>query len=200
MCFFVFSVFVFLQSCGKDSNNQSDTERKLNDLAYTVVEEKSLNHKSTEVSGSGTIAFLDPTSEKNNSFTLTFALDDGGEIIFIANAQTGLKNGISLKFKRSGDKLLGGYITNDREIDISASFQTINSSQDISFQIDVHNGESPAHVLVWKQLPYTEDNALFNSEANSEAISQGSGNLWGAVLSNATLKIAQAQKPKFEDD
>lgn len=196
----IFITFMFV-ACGNSSSSSNNT-KKLNDVAYVTVDAGTLEHKSTEVTGKGSIAFLDPTKDKGNSYAWTGSISDGGSLTLYANAEEKLKNGVELKFSRSAKALSVTISVAGEEIDVSSSFSSIDASSELSFQIDVHNDENPAHVLIWSKdaESFGGETALFNSEEDANTTGQGSGNIWGFALSGATVTSAAVSEPKFKDE
>ncbi len=194
----------FLVACGSGSSGGSGNDsKKLDDAAYVVVDAGTLEHNSTEVTGQGSLAFLDPTKDKGNSYAWAGTINDGGSITLYANAEEGLKNGIEVKFSRAVKVLSVAITAAGEEIDVSDKFSSVDAAAELSFQIDVHNDESPAaHVLIWTAdaESFDGDTATFNSARDTAVPGQGSGNIWGFALSDATLSTAAVSEPKFEDE
>lgn len=74
------------------------------------------------------------------------------------------------------------------------SFGAIDASGPIRLQFDVHNNETPAHVLAWNRDlgdSFTDATAVFNSEENDNSPGIGSGTRWGVRLSGATVTRAE---------
>ena len=193
-------LFVGFASCSSDSDSSSDSSYKLNEVAYNVVDAGSLTHGSTSLSGAGSIVFVDPNKEQDNHYSLGFTLEDAGSLTVTSNAANDLTTGISVEFSRSGTTLNAKLKNDSGETDISSSFSDVDASGALSYQIDVHNGENPTHILIWSGVTeYTEENAKFNSEEDGEAPGQGSGTLWGLVLDKATVSSATVSEVKFEE-
>ncbi|MEZ4743318.1 MAG: hypothetical protein R3B45_12875 [Bdellovibrionota bacterium] len=161
-----------------------------------------MEHSTSQVAGVGSIAILDPTSEKDNSYSWMGSLKDGGKIALVANADTSLENGIKIEFERLGSVLHVSIEVNQQKHDISNAFESIDAGEDLSFQLDIHNSEQPAHILIWESdvSSFDEDSALFNSEDDVSLEGIGSGNIWGFALSNATLSSTSVSEVKFEEE
>ena len=106
-------------------------------------------------------------------------------------------------FSREGNVLKGNVRKggdSSTVVDFSTELSNINAARVLNLQIDVHNSESPAHILVWDGLEssFTEDNALLNTEELDAAPGNGLGQRRGFVLKNATLLKAVASEEKFE--
>ncbi|MBM3383483.1 MAG: hypothetical protein FJY29_13760 [Betaproteobacteria bacterium] len=168
-----------------------------------LADASELKIQTNRISGSGKVEFKENMGRlgQNTSHSVSFALSDGGKIVLSAYAQTGLSKGINFEFARAGKTLK---VTLMKEgaapQDASAQFTSINASRVIDLQIDVHNSESPAHILIWNGLEkeFHEDNALFNSAATNTAVAQGEGKMRGFALNNAVLFKATVSKPKLD--
>lgn len=196
----VILTMAILGACGSDSGGGSDSGYKLGDSSYMVVDGGTLSHKGTSISGVGSVAFVDPTKNKDNSYAVQFDLQDNGSLSLTANAAEGLKNGITIKFTRSGSTLAAVLQKETTEVDISSQFKTIDATKGLSFQVDIHNSESPTHILVWSGSDFSEANAIFNSENGPKSPGQGSGNIWGFVLKDASVSSVTVSGPKFEEE
>ena len=194
------AVFIGLVSC-KDDNSSSEDSHKLNGITYKVLETGTLKHAENGVLGTGSIIVVNPTKDKDNHYSLSFTLEDQGSLLLTANADQNLKNGISVQFSRF-EKRLGVLLKNDnREVDISSKFTDVDASGNLSFQLDLHNGENPTHILIWSNVTdYSEQNAKFNSEEGAEAPGQGTGDLWGLVLNKSSVGFAAVSEAKYREE
>ena len=193
---------MFLINCGGgDGNGSSSTsEYKLGDSSYTVLTDESLSHSTDVVSGSGSIAFSDPTKDQDNSFGLTFSLQDRGSLSLVSNSGEGLKNGIAIKFTRAGSNLKSTLLKDTTEVDISSKFSNVDATKELAMQIDIHNSENPSHILIWNGSDFSEAKAVFNSEVGPQAPGQGAGNNWGLILKDSSVKTASVSQPKFQEE
>ncbi len=172
----------------------------LGGLDYIIVDAGSLTHSGTAISGSGSIVYrmpLDNKAESAHSFGLKFQLEDGASLTLIANADNKLQNGVGILFSRHTNALSVKLLAGEKSTDVSSRFSDIDASGDLSFQLDVHNDESPAHVLVWdaSTTELTADNARLNSETEGmECPGQGSASFWGFVLAKAKVTEATVGK------
>lgn len=199
---FAFLVVLALASgVGACSDDQGDL-LFLNGVGYRVVNAGSLAHNNTNVTGTGSIVFNSPLSsiQSANSYALSFVLADGGSLVLVANSKDDVTNGAETRFSRSGSVLSVKFIVGGSETDVSSSFTSINASGTITLQVDVHNNESPAHVLAWTGSDFSEGAALVNSEdAGKEVPGNGSGTYWGLRLTDATVTSASVGAAKFSE-
>lgn len=143
-------LIVALGSCGKAVTDP---------YAFTFVSKGTLTNVGAGFTGTGSIvysaALASPTS--NNSYRVTFKLDDTGSITLVSNSSNTLVGGVSVKFSRSGGTLSGsltvGTTTNAFTIP-----GTVDATGSVTIQIDIHNSETPSHVLAW-----TSDKTTFPS-------------------------------------
>ena len=188
-----------LNSCGSSPSSTYS----LNGIGYSVVTAGTLLHNGTSVSGTGAIVFSAPLSEtrSNNGFLLTFTLDDGGKLELVSNATAQLTSGVTVRVVRSGAAVTITTLIGDASTSFSAPFNSgsVDATGSITLQIDVHNFESPAHILAWDSTvtaPFDEDNALFSSNATAGV---GAGSFWGLVLENAVVSAASTLDARFSD-
>lgn len=189
-------------ACGKDSDSVAPAaSTSLDGQGYAVVDAGTLVHGESEVTGTGSMVFLDPIQDAGASYLLEFTIDDGGSLGLVVNAAAELKNGIALTIKRQGAKVQADVAKGETKVDISAAFEAIDGSGVISLLVDGHNDEDPMHMLVWpgESTEFGEELALYNSEEDGNVPGQGAGKLWGIVMSGAQLKTASAAAAKFED-
>jgi hypothetical protein len=188
-----------LTACGSDSS--SVATHSLNNVEYATVSEGTLAHNGTNITGTGSVVFVSPLSgiTSNNSFALQFTLSDGGGLTLAANSNNQTVNGLELVFTRSGTQLTMATQVGET-FSTSTPLTGVDASGTIQLQIDVHNSESPAHVLVWTGNDFAEASAIYNSESPGPAAAgNGTGTFWGLALSNATVTGATVGTPKFTE-
>lgn len=197
----LFIVSLLFGCSGRTGNTATET---LGGQKYIVVTPGDLAKSDANLTGTGSIVFNTPLSEtaSKNSYRLFFTLQDGGDLSLIANSTNKLQSGVSVKFSRNGAVLKVELLAVDKTTDVSAQFATLNAADKLGFQIDVHNDESPAHILVWSTNTTFEDStALLNSEgAGLEAPGQGAGAFWGVSLTKASLTEAVPSAAKFSEN
>jgi hypothetical protein len=171
-------------------------------LDATVLNAGSLRTDGSTLSGTGSVVLNQPLSgtASGQSYALAFRLEDGGSLTLQSNASNRLQNGIALHFQRNGAALSVKLIAGGAENDVSNAFATLDVTGELQLQIDVHNNEVPAHILVWSGADFSEGAALLNSEeAGREAPGNGAGQYWGLELSQASVTRAAVSEPKFEE-
>ena len=171
----------------------------------TIGDASKLTLGATRVSGTGSILFankLDAIGE-DTSHALSFTLKEAGSLTFVAYADPSLGQGLEFVFTREG-RTLKGLVRKSGDsvsvLDFSSELSNINASRVINLQIDVHNGEAPAHILVWDGLEtnFVEDSALLNTEETDASPGNGAGLRRGIILKDATLLKAFATEEKFQ--
>ena len=152
----------------------------------------------------GTGSFIFKTSFAgfggNSSHALSFTLKDGGSLTFSAYGAEDLTGALQFEFMRTGTALTAKVSkAGESARDISGSFSEFDASQVVDLQIDVHNSENPAHLLVWNGLvsKFTEDTAIVNSGEDDSSPGKGNGLFRGFTLNNATLFKATPTKAKI---
>lgn len=193
-------------SCG-DSNSTDNvaglSEGSLDGAAYSLTSGAELQKTETELSGSGTILFKNPLGEigSKDAFLLQFKLEDGGKLELLTHTDNAGKSGVSAVVTRESGVVSIAFAaaaaTSDKKV-----LEGIDATGEISLLIDVHNDESPAHILVWNGTSgsFSEGNALINSEDDITSPGKGSGVYWGLSLTKATVLSASIQAPKFVEE
>jgi len=195
----VFSLSFLVAACGSESLDTSSYQ--LNGTSYTTIDGAALQHQSSSVSGNGSVVIISPLSgiPSNNSYSLEFTLAESGSLTLVTNSNQQLKNGLNITFSRN-DKTLTGVTQVGNSISTLFTLADIDASGKIQLQIDVHNNESPAHILIWTGSDFEEAATVYNSEDPGLATAgNGAGTLWGFILSNATVTSATVGTPKFTE-
>jgi hypothetical protein len=199
----VIASILIVAGCSKDSGGNDKPTYKLDDQEYLVVDSGNLTHGTTELSGSGKIIMKTPLAsiDSGRHFALKGTLDDGGYLTITTYASAELKDGLSLKLARTGNTLKAQLSQGDETKDLAAALTSILSEDSITVALDVHNDESPAHVMVWKgdTTDFTEESALVNTE-EEPAPGNGKGIYWGLELSKAKVTDAVSEDPKLEEE
>jgi hypothetical protein len=199
-----------LTSCGGDDDSSSDSPStkvgKVGTTDVLLLSETGLAFSGTTLSGSGSAIVKDPLGEINDdkNVSVVFSVEDGGSLSVHAFASKTLQDGVALTLSRKGTKLLAVLSASGKNVDISKTFAALDASKEVSVLVDVHNGETPAHVLAWKggTASPSDQNALFNSvkAGDGESAGNGKGTFWGLVLSKAVVKSASVSDAKFEHE
>ncbi|MBM4254079.1 MAG: hypothetical protein FJ146_19100 [Deltaproteobacteria bacterium] len=179
---------------GTDTANQGS----LGSSPYVTVDTGNLASSGTGLKGQGSIAFKDPVGAigARKSYALAFSLDDGGSLTLVANADESLKNGLELKFSRTGNSVAAA-MTVGTVTSAAKNFVAVDGSQALNLTIDIHNDEAPAHVMIWSGKDYSAVNAILDSETDDAAPGQGRGTFWGLKLNQATVTEAVIAAAKF---
>ncbi len=185
---------------GSGSGKQAYNAQSINGYDYIVITNSNLSLTDGNVSGEGEIAFTGPvgSTSSNSNFKVEFTLDDGGFLELKAFANNKLAGGVDVRISRSGDSASVSSVTSDNE-PVSRELKELNANGLIALSIDVHNSETPAHVLMWsktERLP-TDDNALFNSDADGVITGNGVGMLWGLALNRAKVSKVATDSPEL---
>lgn len=205
----VISSLAFMNSCTKASesaNNKPIKEGKIGATSFLLISDSGLSLTDTWIQGSGSALAKDPIGEikSDKNIEISFNLDEGGSVTLSAFGSKKNESGVAFSFLRK-DKVLTVIVeAAGKNSNISKNFMAFDASNEVSLIVDVHNGESPAHLLVWKggtENP-TETNALFNSKkaGDGESPGNGTGTFWGLNLSNAAVKTASIAEAKFDHE
>lgn len=197
---FFFALFsIFISAC---SNNTSATHSyQFHGVEYGTISDGTLEHRGSSIEGSGSLIFISPLAgiSSKESYALQFTLAEGGSLSLITHSNSRLDSGLTILFSRSGS-VLSGITQVGNTVSTSFNLTGIDASGTISLQIDVHNDESPAHILAWTGSNFAETAALYNSEdPGLNAAGNGAGTYWGLVLSNATVTQASVGTPQFNE-
>ncbi len=191
--------FILLYSCGGTSNGTDTVNQgSLGASPYITVDSGNLSPSGMGIKGQGAVAFKNSVGEigARKSYSITFSLDDGGSLTLVANADETLKNGVEVKFTRTGNSVAAAMLA-DSKTSAAKNFPSISGAQQITLTVDIHNNEVPAHILIWSGNDFTSGNALLNSETDDAAPGQGRGTFWGLKLNQATVTDAVVGAPKF---
>lgn len=167
----------------------------------------SLTVSNGSISGSGAALFESRYGQfqSGGSYALDFRLNDGGSLTLVSHANEQLGSGYELIFRRQGagnDSLKVELRAQGGSWASVSNFAHIDAAGNIQLQIDVHNDESPAHVLVWDRSQgddFSANAAILNSgEEIDGSPGIGNGIRWGLVLDRAEVTRAERSEPKFE--
>ncbi|MDQ3234972.1 MAG: hypothetical protein M3Q07_24455 [Pseudobdellovibrionaceae bacterium] len=198
----ILSLLALLQlACTKDDDKKTDlVQGSLIGKTYYVVQAGDLQRTETSVSGTGSIVFNSPLGSipSKDNYALNLSVDDGGTLELVTHSDSSLANGVSVLLKRTGSSLTASLKAKGQE-STAKELSGVNAAEDISLAIDVHNDETPAHILVWSAAggDFGEDNALLNSEEDETSPGNGSGTSWGLILTKANVSSALLEDPKF---
>ncbi|WP_141733118.1 hypothetical protein [Oligoflexus tunisiensis] len=190
-------------ACSKDEKKESSLpEGSFAGQTYYVVEAGDLERSESLLRGSGAIVFASPLNAiaSQDNFALEFTVNDGGTLGLVTHANNALEQGLTVQFERAGTELVAILNADGAGTDDHA-LSGIDASGPVALAIDVHNNETPAHVLIWNAVngSWEEDAALYNSESDADAPGQGKALLWGLVLRDAELKSVTRSAAKFTE-
>lgn len=196
---FIVFLGIFIYGCSNNTSNPGPYQ--IHGVDYATITTGTLQHRESSIEGSGSLIIITPLASisSKESYTLQFTLKDGGSLTLVTHSNNLLSSGLTMTFSRSGSALSG---LTQAGITLSTPFLLagIDASGTIQLQIDVHNDESPAHILVWSGSNFIEEAALYNSEdPGLNAAGNGAGTYWGLVLSNAKVTEASVGTPKFTE-
>jgi len=199
---------LLVSSCGSDdaSPTAPSAEGTIGATPFLLVSESGLTFADGTLRGTGSAVAKDPLGEikAGKSLAVAFTLEEGGSLAIKSFASNALEGGVVMTLSRKGKVLSAGLEAAGKTVDVSKTFAALDASTEVSVLLDVHNDETPAHVLAWKGdvAAPSDANALFNSEKAGDGTSPGNGKgtFWGLTLSKATVKKAVAAEAKFEHE
>lgn len=198
-----------LVSCGGDEDSSDPApvkEGKVDATPFLLLSESGLSLEGTTLEGSGSAIAKSPLGEVKDgkNLAVTFSVAEGGSLSIRAFSDKTLAGGVALTLTRKGASLAAKLEAAGKSVDVSKSFTAFDASGEMSLLLDVHNDETPAHVLAWKGGVATpsDSNSIFNSEkaGDGESPGNGKGTFWGLVLSKAVVTSASSAEAKFEHD
>lgn len=200
------SLVLSLLACDSSSDDASTSVQGsgvFQNLKYLLLDAGDLNRSETSLQGSGKLAFETPLAgaASKDNFAMSFTLEDGGSLSLISHADTALENGLNIIFSRDAERL-NVSLARGSERSEAKQLEGVEGSGSIQLAVDVHNDESPAHILIWSAdaTSYGEDSALFNSEEDGEAPGQGVSSQWGLSLSRAQISSLKLEAARFNDE
>lgn len=189
--------------CKKDEDKTTDLPQgSIAGQTYYVVEALDLERTENILKGSGALVFASTLNgiPSQDNFSLEFTIAEGGSLALVTHSDSSLSDGLTVQFERTGTELISR-LTADGSGTGDNVLSGVDASGPISLAVDVHNNETPAHVLIWNAVTgsYAENAALYNSKDDADAPSAGKGTQWGLVLRNAEVKRVERVEPKFTD-
>lgn len=183
---------VLLTACGGGKSSRSTSGDGKNEKAgsssdYTMISGEVENDNGNLV-GSGSLVFnksLGSTDAQKN-FLISFQLEEINAYLTVHTfGDNQLKSGLDFEFKRTSEDTVTLKI-NGVKID-----ETIKASisESISISLDVHNNESPAHVIA-----EAGSQELYNGTKGGWT--QGGGTFWGLTLNKAVVQTTQLSDAK----
>ncbi len=202
ICILIASTFLFACSNDDDDDTPARTAGSFNSIDYFVVDAGDLERSTSILKGSGSIIFKESLGDilSEHHYDLSFKLESGSSIELITHADNNLSNGASISWSRDNQNVTLKLNANGKS-SANVDLKDIDPTEVISYKIDIHNNETPAHILIWRDAEesFSEESALVNSEDGLETPGNGKGNLWGLKLVKAELKGAVLSEAKFED-
>lgn len=183
------------------SNVSADDSFNTQGISY--VNKGTLTIGSNTISGSGSFVFTkkiaeDEVNAKKN-YHLTFTLEDDATLEFTVHSDELLSSGLEILFSRNGISLGANVRASGENVDVSSFFRQVDATQSIDLYIDIHNGESPARIVVWNgDDDFSETAAIFDSATSGLTMpGKGTSVYWGMTLNPSSLTIATLSEAKL---
>lgn len=193
-------------SCGSDDDDSGQIEGNSFSLGgnqYNIVENNGLASESGNVSGTGAFVALAPlgSTEEGGHYIIEGKLFSGSYVELSSNSTNRAASGVGIRFTNSGGELQVALVGNGASTDVTTSFSG-RSPTDLSYRVEVHNDETPAHILVWPgdATSYTEETALLNSEEGISTPGNGSGSFWSIKMNNSSVTSLTREDEKFSEE
>ncbi|MBQ46172.1 MAG: hypothetical protein CMP10_01525 [Zetaproteobacteria bacterium] len=201
--FLYLSAAVLLNSCGSDEDAATGSSGFTFKSSQFNTVTGTPTSTDTQVTGDASFVANTPLSAvaSGSHFSFASTLEAGSYVTLTANGSAQNSGGVALKFENSDNVLKVTMTAGGTDKDISSSFSGL-SATNVSYSMDVHNDETPAHVLIWAgdETDYAEAKAKFNSEEDGVADGNGTGSYWGVELKSATLTAVSVGEVKFEEE
>ena len=177
-------VVLLVAACGGkksgDGGNQQQGGADYNKVSGTIENDNG------SLTGDGQLVFIDSlgSTDAQKSFGLTFSLENGASLTIHTFSSNKLEGGLDFEFKRNANnvvlKIDGVEIKNDIGV---------GSDGALSVALEVHNNESPAHLIV-------EVGGSEIYDGTQGGWTQGGGVYWGLTLKNAVVSDKSVGPPK----
>lgn len=195
-------VALFLNACSSDNSDQESSSNTivLGETAFTQIDGNNISISDSKTDGDGTLMGLNPLGSlaSGKNFKLEASLKAGGSIILKTYADESGNNGLNFKFSNSNNALVVTASGPNFSSDLSSFFSDASPTE-FTFYIDVHNDETPAHVIIWDNDPTTSP--IYDSEDDTPGFeANGSGTYFGATLDSASLKKLTPSSPNLEGE
>jgi len=200
------AIVISASGCSKKDSDAATCSGgyQLESLCFKGQTNANLVFSSGSLSGTGSAVAVEPLSEKTaggRNIAISFSIQDGGSFELRTFARNDLSGGIDIKFSRSSGKLNMSFKQGETASS-AKELEGIDASAEVKLFIDVHNDESPAHVIVWNGAgSFNKEQSLHNSEDSGaiQPAAQGLDKYWGVALNRATLSKVAVGEPKDED-
>jgi len=196
---------VFFSACGSSSNNNKESSGTVlfDKIEFLEMENSTLEIEANLIKGAGAMVAVKPlqTIDSGNSFAISGILSAGSSVTLVTNADNKLMGGLEFVFSRKLDEIDGSVKFGNKTVSIS-DYLKVQDPEELNLILDVHNDESPAHVLIWASTvsEFSEETAIFNSEDAVVIPGNGTGAYWGIKSSQAEIAKLSISEPKFEEE
>lgn len=200
---------LFTLSCSDEkSESAQEASGRIGETEFVLKDSPNLSFDGASLTGTGSAIAKLPADELagERNFKMSFTLNDGGSVELIAFSNNALTEGVGVKFTRSANALKVELNEKEETLDISSAFSELSGESTVSIHFDVHNGETPAHVIGWTTSTDNPDgsNSKFDSERDEDTFGafagKGAGTFWGLKLNAAKVTEAESRGAKFDDE
>jgi hypothetical protein len=197
-----------LSACGgdyKDPENAATGKEAVFGSQKVRIVSGNLDVSGAAIQGTGSVVFDSRYDQfkSGGSYALDFTVEDGGSVTVVSHANEALASGFEVEYQREGAALKVTLRAQGQTWAAGNNFNGIDAAGALKFQVDVHNDETPSHVIVWNRLlgdNFAGPSAILNSaEEVDGSPGIGTGTRWGLILNKASVTRADRTDPKFED-
>lgn len=200
------------QGCGNGTRIEPDRSLAVAGSQFGLVSGTCSMNANREITGSCSIVAASDLGGVNSgsSFALQLRLEDGGSLTLHAFGNRN-QQAFNIRFSRTDANLSVRVEVNGQETNYDTQFRNYDARRTIALQIDVHNDETPVHLLIWDQSAsprFGLDQKVINSlcginnparDCNNFGLNgRGAGSNFGFTIDNAALLSAIVSAPKYE--
>ena len=144
----VIALAMLAGACSSDSDDDSSCAKV---YGYCFEAAEGVNVSGSTVTGSGNLNLgqVVDTAASGKNFQATVTLEDGDSVTLLAFADSSLENGVNIVFTRSGSTVEWVLAENSGTLKTS-SFSDADATKELVINVDLHNDEEPAHVIIWE--------------------------------------------------
>lgn len=163
-----------------------------------------LNFSENSLQGNGRATVLIPlnSTRSQQSYAVSFSVEDSGRFALVINSNEELQSGIELHFRRQESEFDVQLKLAEQTTNLSSLFSNLNASEPVNLIVDVHNNESPLHMIAWtgEVTEPTANNSVYDSirDKKSKGALQGNGrgSFWGFIFDKSKITQAVVAEPK----
>lgn len=152
--------------------------------------------------GRATVRIPVNSTRSQQSYAVSFSVEDSGRFALVINSNEELQSGIELHFRRQESEFDVQLKLDEQTTNLSSLFSNLNASEPVNLIVDVHNNENPLHMIAWtgEVTEPTTNNSVYDSirDKKTKGALQGNGrgSFWGFILDKSKITQAVVAEPK----